>query len=471
MQPYYERWRDAALTYIGAAHVASERKGIRVCVVGGTGHGDKARQLAFCGAVRRKYPDADIFFLGLPFAAASGMVDYDMAWHAKQCGAVDAYYFMQAVDKEPLIQDLVPHFDVVFDTIPYAVGTFWNQSNAQVPQWRGLPRSLLPSPRAGVERMDMDGLSASIDMLAAEAQGRERCRQMQYDADQLLAPFRWLYDGYPELDWRLRSRTFNIWEVMARTSGIDVDPWDLSLATPIECAPWPDEAELTTCVNPKGDLDGAIGLETIKEKTASSDESYLDLGYVGDYVMVHNSAGRSGRTKIAPPSVFKAIVAFLESEGIRSVQIGQKGEQKIADTVIDRRAVRLPLVNQIMARPDCLGLIGIDSLPPYMAQGMGKPAMVLWGSTMRTAFGLPMHLNHTQLIREGDTLRPPCPIGTCFRMPGYGHWCLLDKSQNETPQHCINTLPPEDAARAAVEFATHQRGLRDGTAVPEEAVA
>jgi len=439
MQPYYERWRDAALTYIGAAHVASERKGIRVCVVGGTGHGDKARQLAFCGAVRRKYPDADIFFLGLPFAAASGMVDYDMAWHAKQCGAVDAYYFMQAVDKEPLIQDLVPHFDVVFDTIPYAVGTFWNV----------------------LGREPVDGFLDKVELRALE----------QAKADQLLAPFRWLYDGYPELDWRLRSRTFNIWEVMARTSGIDVDPWDLSLATPIECAPWPDEAELTTCVNPKGDLDGAIGLETIKEKTASSDESYLDLGYVGDYVMVHNSAGRSGRTKIAPPSVFKAIVAFLESEGIRSVQIGQKGEQKIADTVIDRRAVRLPLVNQIMARPDCLGLIGIDSLPPYMAQGMGKPAMVLWGSTMRTAFGLPMHLNHTQLIREGDTLRPPCPIGTCFRMPGYGHWCLLDKSQNETPQHCINTLPPEDAARAAVEFATHQRGLRDGTAVPEEAVA
>lgn len=421
MHVYYERWRDAALAYMESARAASERTGIRVCVIGGTGHGDKARQLAFCGGVRAKYPDAFIFFLGMPFAAASGMVDYDMAHCAKTFGAVDAYYFMQGVEREPLIQDVLPSFDVVFDTIPYAVGTCWNPDPADGITWRYL------------------------------------C--FQQNADQLLAPFRWLYDGYPELDWRLNARSFNVWDIMARTSGIDVTPWDLSYATPLECAPWPDEAELTTCLNEDGELDGAIGLKTLMNSAGSDDPKHLDLGYVGDYVVVHNSAGHGGQTKTAPACVFKSIVTFLECEGIRCVQIGRKGEAKLADSVIDRRGLRLPLVNRIMERRECLGLIGIDSLPPFMAMGLGKPAMVLFGSTARTAHGLP---NELALVRlDAKTLRPPCPLGLCFRMPGYGPRCMLGKDANEDPLHCLNTLPPEDAGRSAVDFATHQRALRD----------
>ena len=435
MHVYYERWRDAALAYMQGERAKSERTGIRVCVLGGTGHGDKARQLAFCGGVREKYPDAFIFFLGMPFAAASGMVDYDMAHCAKTFGAVDAYYFMQGVEREPLIQDVLAHFDVVFDTIPYAVGTFWQlgQSGPEQP----------PGHECNVANAERQVL-----------------------AGQRLAPFRWLYDGYPELDWRLNARSFNVWDIMARTSGIDVTPWDLSYATPLECAPWPDAAELTTCLNEDGELDGAIGRTTLMNSAGSDDPKHLDLGYVGDYVVVHNSAGRGGQTKTVPACVFKAIVAFLEIEGIRCVQIGRKGEQKLADSVIDRRGLRLPLVNQILERSDCLGLIGIDSLPPFMAMGMGKQAMVLFGSTARTAHGLP---NELALVRlDEKTMRPPCPLGLCFRMPGYGPRCLLGKEMNEDLTHCLNTLPPEDAGRAAVEFTTHQRTLRDEHPVPEE---
>ena len=146
MHVYYERWRDAALAYMESEREKSERKGIRICVLGGTGHGDKARQLAFCGGVRAKYPDAFIFFLGMPCAGASSMVDHDMAHCAKAFGAVDAYYFMHAVGREPLIQDLVGHFDVVFDTLPYAVGTFWNLWYPPRAIQRVEPRTLLPSP-------------------------------------------------------------------------------------------------------------------------------------------------------------------------------------------------------------------------------------------------------------------------------------------------------------------------------------
>jgi hypothetical protein len=34
--------------------------------------------------------------------------------------------------------------------------------------------------------------------------------------------------------------------------------------------------------------------------------------------------------------------------------------------------------------------------------------------------------------------------------------------------HCLNTLPPEDAGRTAVDFAVHQRTLRDKKPRPEE---
>jgi hypothetical protein len=288
----------------------------------------------------------------------------------------------------------------------------------------------------------------------------------QARAERALAPFRWLYDGYPELDWRLNARSFDVWDIMARTSGIDVKPWDLPYSTPMECAPWPDEAELTTCLNEDGELDGAIGLKTLMNSAGSDDPKHLDLGYVGDYVVVHNSAGNQGQTKTAPACVFKAIVAFLETEGIRCVQIGRKGEQKLAESVIDRRGIRLPLVNRIIEDSSCLGLIGIDSLPPYMAMGLGKSAMVLFGSTRRTAFGMP---NALALVRLDDkTLRPPCPLGVCFRMPGYGPRCMLGKETNEDPMHCLNTLPPEDAGRTAVDFAVHQRTLRDKKPLPEE---
>lgn len=438
MHPYYERWRDAALVYLESVTADTERKGLRICVLGGTGHGDKARQLAFCGSLREKYRDAFIFFLGMPCAGASSMVDHDMAYHAKTALVVDGYYFMQAVGREPLIQDLIPHFDVVYDTIPYAVGTYWS------------PRDIR-----------LHGGSR----LANEYWARHLRRQDAANAR--LAPFRWLYDGYPELDWRLNHRSFNIWDIMARTSGIDLTPWELTYATPTECAPWPDEAELTTFVNEAtGALDGGIGLEIVKDGAGSDDPKHLDLGYVGDYVVVHNSAGRGGQTKTAPATVFKTIVSFLESEGIRCVQIGRKGEQQLAESVIDRRGIRLPLATQIMERPACLGLVGIDSLPKFMAMGLHKAAMILYGSTARTAHALP---NESSFVRmDEETLRPPCPAGVCFRMPLYGPRCLLGKQLNEDPMHCLNTLPPEDAGRAAVDFAVHQRKLRDEHPVPEE---
>lgn len=436
MHPFYQAFRDEALTYIEHAHHEPDcaHDGLRICVLGGTGHGDKARQLAFCGGVRDKFPDAHIFFLAMPFAAASGMVDYDMAWYAKQCGVVDAYYFMQATDREILVGDLRGRFDLLYDTIPYAVKSYWN----------------LEDP---------------------ENVGLTPCRT-QLQADQHLAPYQWLYDGYPEHDHRLTQRTANVWDIMARSADVDVTPWHLSLATPVECAPWPDEAELMTAINSKTlEPDGAIGLQTLINSTGSSDPKLLDLGYNGDYVMVHNSAGRQGQTKVAPPEVFRAIISFLESEGIRAVQIGKLGERELHKAAIDRRGVRLPLVNQIMARPACLGLIGIDSLPMYMAFGLGKPALILWGSTRRDNFGLPQRLN-LNLVRLNPDKRggvhPPCPLGCCFRLPGYGRHCLMPDNR-EGP--CLNILPPEDAARAAVTFATHQRGLRDGTVKTEEAVA
>lgn len=435
MNPYYATFRDCALAYIEKAHAATEKPGMRIGVLGGTGHGDKARQLCLCAALHEQHRDAHVFFLAMPFAAASGMVDYDMAYHAQQCGAVDDYYFMAAVEREPLIGDLRPHFDVLYDAIPYAVKAYWNLDDPE-----------------------------HADTLTP-------CRT-QLQADARLAPYRWLYDGYPEHDHRLTQRGASIWDVMAQTAGVDVSPLDLSLATPVECAPWPTEAELTTVLNEETlKPDGAIGLTTIRNSAASSDENLLDLGYVGDYVVVHNSAGRQGRTKCAPPHVFKAIVSFLETEGIRAVQVGKVGDQKLHDAVIDRRGIRLPLVNRIIGADACLGFIGIDSLPMYMAFGMGKPAVILWGSTRRDNFGLPQMLNLNLVRLETDRrggVHPPCPLGCCFRMPGYGNRCLLPDNRDGA---CLNIPAPEDAARAAVSFATHQRGLRDGTVKPEEAMA
>ena len=434
MHPYHDICLKGALDWLQETRKASARNGLRICVLGGTGHGDKARQLAFCVGVRAKYPDAHIFFLAMPFAEGSAMVDYDMACCAAESGTVDGYYFMAGVDREPLVQDLLPHFDVLFDAIPYAVKAYW--SNA---------------------------------VYANE----------QYDADQLLAPYRWLYDAHPEDDHRLRHRAFNIWDVMSRSSGIEAMPFDLALVAPLDCAPWPSLAELTTPLTSTGEVDPEATLAYIKEHVGSSDEKNLTLGYVGDYVIVHNSAGRGGRSKVAAPTVFKAIISFLVTEGVRAVQIGRHDDAKLADSVIDRRGLRLPLSNRLLAAPECLGLIGIDSLPMYMAAGVGmvkqhsKAAMILFGSTDPRHFGLPGNMNCVHVRQADSGVQYACRLsgGTCFRLPGYGTGCMLPKEANDDPEHCLNTLPPEDAAHTAVDFVREQRARRDDKTPVEEALA
>ena len=418
---------DVLDKYVAESFARAGTRSPRVCVIGRLGHGDHARAIALASAVRAEHPTAWTLLL-MHTTAAGSMVEYDMAHHAQTIGVVNDYYNAQRLPRPLLVARLRKQFDVVFDCVPYAVGTYWN----------------------------LDRQARRGDPMYAEPNADDQLR-----ADQCLAPFRSLYDGYPFANACLRVREqfggLNQWEILAESSGLSVGADDLQCAIPMELAPWPTPEQLGMSVAAVQDgvfeFSPAEGLKSLKAHAGSADWSKTKFAGKQPYVVVGNSAGQGGSLKEAPVAVFKAIVAALKQKKVRCVQVGGPNDPLIEGTV-DRRGLRLPLSAKLVQ--DAIGVITIEGFLPYVAAGVGTPSMVLFGPTMMSTFMFEGNLNLVKTEpRVGGQLDVPCPYGSCFWMTGgWGEHCMADPEWTE----CVNFITPMRAAASAQEFVSLCQG-------------
>lgn len=428
MQSHHHRLLASVQAFIEQKHAECEPGRMRVAIMCGPGHGDNARGLALANAVRSRYPKAHIFLLITKFTGT--MAEHDMCHCAKAIGVISEWMALQGLSRRLLISALREQFTVLYDAVPYVVATYWN----------------LYTPAAN-----------AIGPAYADEQAK---------AEQRLAPYRILYDGHPHDTWRLKLEMMSQWELMSASSGYDVTPEDLM--APMECAPIPDGAD-----------------EALRAHAGSDNFERAALHGVGKYVVVHNSAGQYAQMKQAPPEVFEAIVARLQADGVRAVQVGGKGETRIKDT-IDRLGYRLPITCKLLQ--DAVVLVSIEGFLPYMAHAVGTRSIVLYGPTMPWTFGIEGDMPLLRMQDKADSEgmgrhRAFCPAGTCFQGGGWSPsegWATRCRVQapaaeGEPSPCCLNFLPPAEAADlvsevVALRIALMKEGVMPAPAT-EEAVA
>ena len=375
-----------------------------IVVTAGPGHGDNARGIAFCNALKAALGQKAHIFLVMHFTGS--MVEIDMGHYAHECGVVDSYVPLQGAPPEAVVAFCVPHCDVVFDVRPYAVVTYFNV-NADHPRRR--------------------------------MQIRE-----QVAADQRLKPFQQIALAHPLDNWRLRNVGLSQWDLMSLSTGISVS--ELDLLAPLECAPLPEHCPFPLA---QGSDDAEKAMRGLRKRP---------------YAVLHNSAGAGSRTKCAPPAVFEAVVAALAEAGVVSVQIGGLGDDLI-DGCEDRRGYRLPVGNRLIQ--DALCVVAVEGFIPFMSAALGTPTVVLFGPTQPHTFGLASMrqgqevpwLSLVRLIADPTIgARVPCPVGTCFWGGGFSWgegWaaeCPMGKQGNGSYPWCANFLKPDEAAEQVSAF-------------------
>lgn len=373
---------------------------LRVGVMGYTGWGDMAVQLAACAALRSAVPEAHVMAV-LHFSGA--MVETDMAAHAKKCGMVDDYVLVhQLVEqlRRPLLHELAPCFDVLYDVATPAARTICNPDTT-------------------------DGYAVA-----------------QAEANARLAAYGDLYSGWPSTGWRVKTMRESRWDILSYTLGVEVSPQDL--VAPLACAPFP-----THVVN-----GGPAEMERLAKRAMSDKwESAALPKDVKRYVVMNNCCGRGGGTKIMPDPVVEAIVTALNKRDVRVVQIGRFDEKQIP-FAIDRRGFRVPIGVRLLQ--GALTGIFIEGFWAYMGGGLGKPCCVMFGPTPVNFYGIPCHHNIINgHVDEQGRIALACPRGSCFQEAGdnWADHCPLmgykfpnGKAVNPVAPYCGNFDEPKVAA-------------------------
>ena len=399
-----------------AAGLAPDPPRCRAIVLAEQGCGDTARAICLCGALHAAEPDTHITLVG---HYDGRLTKRDMAWCAHQAGAVDAYIEAWPVlhgekrsrmHRGDLLAALRGHCDVLYDAMGVAVGEHHR------------------------------------DDVAA-----------QHEADRRLAPYRILYDGYPEDNWRLKSAERSWAGFMAETTGLPVDIRDLALAASVECAPHPDTAEV-----PPWDT-----LTDLVARSGSDDADAATVTPGLPYVVIHAGAGARCANKVMPKAVADAIIRALESKGFPCCAVGNRGDLALP-TAWKRMSLRLPLVNRLIQGAVCL--VDSEGFLPHMANGLGTPAAVIFSITPGEVYGLPDNKNILPGMGRWtakDALRPElkgsprrCPAGTCFWGGGWTYtdnWA--DGCRLGLPE-CYNWPRPEEAAECVTAFVTEVYGKK-----------
>ena len=376
---------------------------LRVAIVPEIGRGEVAR--AICLAEAHHNEAGDAAFTVLFHHWDNTMPKWDMAHHAGVCGVIDADVCIHPVPRAMLLNALRERFDVVYDAAPIPTGTYCAR----------------PEGKAGMSRRVM--------------------LRLQADADQRLKPWMNVYAGHPLEAYGLATCGMPWWAIMSEATGLDIKPTALACAAPVECAPWPDPADIP----PGNTLDG------LKENSGSDNWERAEVKGVKNYVLLHAGTGPGCPNKLPTVAWFETVVAALDKADFRSVQVGTAGETHIKGT-INRLGLRLPLVNRLGQY--AVALIDSEGFLNYQAYGLGLPAAVAFGPTPTSLFALPGNLNLIWLDAEGNAA---CPVGTCF-WGGAGcapkmQWaerCWL--GEHNTTGACMNVPHADWAAERIVAF-------------------
>jgi len=331
------------------------------------------------------------------------MVEHDMAHSAMLMGAIDAHIPLHFFGRRLLVSWLGSAFDVLFDCVPYAVGTYW-------------------------KRVPEDGV-AGVSLVTFQ----------QMLADNALKPWLDLYTAHPVENWKLIKASYNVWQIMSASSGIDVDERDL--IPPLELAPFPTELRLAG-------VDPSLAVEKMQLGQGETDWKLAVAS--GRYVTVHNSAGGSAGMKTAPPAVFDAIVSRLAADGVRAIQVGHGDEQKIKGAK-DKRGLRLPLSARLMA--GAIAHIDIEGFLQHVARSVDTRTFMLVGPTPYYLFRNDVTESFVELIEREQGPSTPCPLGCCFQSSsGWAKRCALGEENNPNWPYCMNMVSPAKAAEAAAQF-------------------
>jgi len=258
------------------------------------------------------------------------------------CDFVDSAIQVPAADWRMLVQELAPAFDVLYD-VQYVAGAYFR----------------------------------SLRRFAAE----------QLAANTRLARYAYYYSRFPWSNAELAETGQSQWEMLARSSGLDVSDDDLFIEPAAEPGTVPGEP----------------------------------------YVTLHNAAGGRAAAKCLPMGVADAIAARVRAMGFVAVHVGTRGEEPIAGC-LDRRGLRIHATAAVIAGARLH--VDIEGGLVYIARAVGTRSVVFFGPTPVATFGFQGNVN-VSLARCR-----PC----WWSRPGWERACPRGHP------HCRN-LP--DAAQAA----------------------
>ena len=267
------------------------------------GHGDFMQALAFARAARRRWPRAQAT-LTLMGRASTSPVNADLL---RGCPFVDSCIQVPAADWRALVQELAPAFDVFYD-VQYVAAVYYRK----------------------------------LGRFAAE----------QLDAHVRLARYAYYYSRFPHSNAALAETGQSQWQMLARSSGLDVDEGDLFVQP--EDPPPP---------------------------SAPPSEPYVTL---------HNAAGGLARVKCAPPAVFEAVARRVRDLGLVPVQVGLTREPTIA-ACLDRRGLAINATAALLQRARLH--VDVEGGLVYVARAVGTRSVVFFGPTPAVTFGFRDNVN------------------------------------------------------------------------------
>jgi len=291
------------------------------------------------------------------------------------CDFVDSCLEVPATDWRVAVQELAPAFDVFYD-VQYVAGTYFR------------------NPRR----------------FAAE----------QAEANARLARYAYYYSRFPWSNAELAETGQSQWEMLARSSGLDVSEEDLF-------------------IQPTRNAEGGTRNEEAKQPDSSAVPS-SEFALPRSYVTLHNAAGGGAVLKCLPPATFDAIARRLQKLGVVAVQVGVPRERAMAGCV-DLRGLTINETAAVIAGARLH--VDLEGGLVYVARAVGTRSVVFFGPTPAVTFGFRGNVNLS--------------LGRCRPC-----WWSREHWERACPKghsHCRN-LPDEAEAVAAVEKGLSVAGCR-----------
>ena len=97
---------------------------------------------------------------------------------------------------------------------------------------------------------------------------------------------------------------------------------------------------------------------------------------------------------------WKRVAQLLRQEGLKTLQVGIKGEERIG---CDWELFSAPLKDIKRQIGNCTTWISVDNFLPHLAKWVGVPGVVVFGKSDPNIFGYPENIN---LLKDKAFLRP-----------------------------------------------------------------